>query len=635
MDFKYFLREIFKLLKSDEALIKKIVFFTAGIGILELTIPFSVQVIINRIYKTYMFQPLLAILIIAFICLTLYCILLFIRFVLVEYVQRSIFAKVSDSILNYLRDKDESVYSLKFFEVVSLKKFIAKFLTGGISFLLSLVLGLIILFFYHPFFASLALFIALTYFLMLYYYHNRSARSSVDESKAKYKIADRINHLYSRGEEPTQDEIHKLNINYLTKRNTHFIFLRKHYLIILFLFVIAHLILLGVGGTLVLGGELTIGQLVASELIFSTILIGLSKSIDYIETYYDCYASLEKLSFIKNYKKIETGLIGKSHYNKYFVALKASLIILPLCLIFIPWVQTSEGYGQLTTLKPNERVQDISALVYGRIGRWYVREGEFVKEGSPIVEIVDNDPDYVKRLETDKDAAVKKYEAAKMAAETAILDYNRQADLYKQGLTSRVKFEKAKIDYHKYIASEAEAASSLAKKEIAFSRQQRQIITAPTNGHVQQLYSGNSASMIKKGTKLAVFVPETTTPAVEIFIDGNDVPLVHAGRKVRLEFEGFPALQFSGWPGISFGTFFGEVVSVDYTSYKNGKFRVLVAPSPGAEWPSEKILRRGASVRGWILMNSVSLGYEVWRQFNGFPPLPDEVAIEKAKESKK
>jgi len=422
---------------------------------------------------------------------------------------------------------------------------------------------------------------------------------------------------------------------YLEKRHKHYKHLRTQYFFSLIIFIISHVIILAGGGSLVLQGELTIGQLVASELIFSVILASLAKSIDYIEVYYAMVASFDKLSFIEKPQELQVTHFEqfKNSYSKLYQLTGWVFVFLPVLLLLTPWIQTSEGRGILTTLRPEERVQEISALVDGRISRWMVQEGEFVKKDQPLVEIADNDPNYADRLKADRDAALKKYEVEKLSAETAYRDFKRQKELFDEGLTSRVKYEKAQIEYQKLLAKEAEAASSLAKSEINYSRQQRQVVVAPADGYIQQLLSGNSSSSIKKGTKLAIFVPETTTPAVEIFVSGNDVPLIHIGRKARLEFEGFPAFQFSGWPDIGFGTFEGQVVSVDSVASKGGKFRVLISPLNNDAWPSDKILRRGAKVLGWVQMNRVTLGYELWRQFNGFPPVPDEKAIESYKKS--
>ena len=105
-------------------------------------------------------------------------------------------------------------------------------------------------------------------------------------------------------------------------------------------------------------------------------------------------------------------------------------------------------------------------------------------------------------------------------------------------------------------------------------------------------------------------------------MNGNDAPLITPGRLVRLQFEGWPAIQFVGWPAVAVGTFGGKVLLVDSTDNGQGKFRILVVPDPNDEpWPSNRWLRQGVRANGWVLLNEVSLGFEFWRQFNGFPPV--------------
>ena len=139
-----------------------------------------------------------------------------------------------------------------------------------------------------------------------------------------------------------------------------------------------------------------------------------------------------------------------------------------------------------------------------------------------------------------------------------------------------------------------------------------------------------SGELLKAGSPLAVIVPASSKDVVELWIDGNDMPMVMPGNLVRLQFEGWPALQFSGWPSIAVGTFGGRVLLVDPTDNGKGKFRVLVESDPGDDpWPSRRFLRQGVRANGWVLLNIVPIGYELWRQFNGFPPViaTDEPAL--------
>ena len=87
------------------------------------------------------------------------------------------------------------------------------------------------------------------------------------------------------------------------------------------------------------------------------------------------------------------------------------------------------------------------------------------------------------------------------------------------------------------------------------------------------------------------------------------------------QFEGWPAVQFSGWPSVAVGTFGGVVAFVDAAGDGQGKFRVLVVPDPNEPpWPDGKNLRQGGKAKGWVMLNTVPLAYELWRQLNDFPP---------------
>jgi hypothetical protein len=127
---------------------------------------------------------------------------------------------------------------------------------------------------------------------------------------------------------------------------------------------------------------------------------------------------------------------------------------------------------------------------------------------------------------------------------------------------------------------------------------------------------------VSAGDTLATFVPDNAERAIEIFIDGRDVALVAPGDRVRLQFEGWPVVQFSGWPSIAVGTFGGIVTAIDPSASGAGMFRVLVSEDPDDPnpWPSRDFVRFGSNARGWILLDTVAVGYEIWRQLNNFPP---------------
>jgi multidrug efflux pump subunit AcrA (membrane-fusion protein) len=299
------------------------------------------------------------------------------------------------------------------------------------------------------------------------------------------------------------------------------------------------------------------------------------------------------------------------------------ILFMLIFLIAIPWQQTASGTGKVMAYLPQDRVQNVHATVSGRIKKWFVKEGSFVKKGDPIIEIVDIDPNYMTRLNVEYNAVKSQYDAAASVVKTAKFDYDRQTDLYAKGISSRKDMEQATIAYKNAQSSEAQALSNYTQMQSKLIRQQSQLVNAPADGTIVRLLIGTSSVFVNQGQVVAIFVPKSNKLSAQIFIRGNDLPLVYEGRKVRLQFEGWPAIQFSGWPSLAVGTFGGVVTFVDQTANPDGLFRTIIVPEPGQKWPESRFIRQGTRVNGWILLNRVALGYELWRQFNGFPPSLD------------
>lgn len=155
------------------------------------------------------------------------------------------------------------------------------------------------------------------------------------------------------------------------------------------------------------------------------------------------------------------------------------------------------------------------------------------------------------------------------------------------------------------------------------ARQESQLQTAPRDGTVFRLLGGQGGEIVKEGDRVLTFVPDQADTAVELWVDGNDAPLIRLNDSVRLQFEGWPAVQWVGWPSAAVGTYGGVVTLVDPATSPDhpGQFRVLVQPDPEDQpWPDSIYLRQGVRTKGWVLLREVKLGWELWRQLNGFPP---------------
>jgi multidrug efflux pump subunit AcrA (membrane-fusion protein) len=324
----------------------------------------------------------------------------------------------------------------------------------------------------------------------------------------------------------------------------------------------------------------------------------------------------QDLAHFHTYRGIRTPRVARN------VAVLVALGILGglAFLLLVPWVQNAQGQGRVTTLDPRDRVQTISALVAGRVAEWYVAEGSLVKQGDPIARIVDNDSRLLDRLREEREQVRAEIAATSAALAVAQRDVERLSELVRDGLAAAKDVELAQIKVNDYLGKLAQSRAKLTGIDIRLSRQGAQVVTAPRDGRLQRVVAGDSATLVKEGDTLATFAPSGARHAVELYLDGRDIPLVRRDQRVRLEFEGWPAVQFSGWPSVSRGVFDGEVHSVDAAASSNGLYRVLVVPSPDRPaWPTEPTVRLGAKVRGWVMMDTVTVGYELWRQLNDFP----------------
>ena len=298
----------------------------------------------------------------------------------------------------------------------------------------------------------------------------------------------------------------------------------------------------------------------------------------------------------------------------------ASLIFLVfiLFLVLIPWQQNAVGYGRVIAFSPTERKHTIDSPINGRIKQWFVVEGQSVKKGDPLVEIADIDPELSQRLEMEKKAILMRQAASEQALKATESNLARQKILYEKGINSKRQYELAQIENTKYLKELAQANIDKLAIEVRIARQRTQRITAQTSGVVLNRLAGQESVFVSVGAVLAEIVPNTTNRAVELWINGNDIPFVSVKQNARLQFEGWPAVQFRGWPELAVGTFSGVVSFIDATDNGLGFFRVVIIPNE--PWPNADYLRQGVRVHGWILLGQVPLWYELWRQFNGFPP---------------
>ena len=409
--------------------------------------------------------------------------------------------------------------------------------------------------------------------------------------------------------------------------------------------------------------------------------------------------------------------------NKGYLKVKKTIWVLSIFLLlflFLPWTQNVSGAGSVTTLKPNQRPQTVQSAIAGRIEKWYVNEGDYVKKGDTILFISEIKEDYLdpnlventgKQLNAKENAVISyadkvkalenqmgaiqnekglklkqaqnklkqsylkvqsdsiDFEATKTQLKIAKTQYNRSINLNKEGLKpmtdveeKRMKLQEteAKIitQENKYNTSKNEVlnatmelnriraeydeknAKASSDKQTALSTQfdtEAQVnklknqyrnyqirngmyyIVAPQNGYVNRALQSGIGETIKEGTAIVSIMPASFDIAVETYINPVDFPLIHKGEKVRVWFDGWPSIVFSGWPGASYGTFGGVIVAKENFISENGKYRVLIAPDKSDKvWPNQ--LSIGAGTQTIALLDDVPIWFEIWRTLNGFPP---------------
>lgn len=234
---------------------------------------------------------------------------------------------------------------------------------------------------------------------------------------------------------------------------------------------------------------------------------------------------------------------------------------------------------------------------------------------------------------------VQKVQAEMVSKENKLLtsqneQINSQIEL--ASISAQYRDDIAKAESGKFTALSAmyDAEASVTKLQNEYMnysvRSGFHVIRAPQNGYVTKAIQAGIGETIKEGAQIVSIMPSDYELAVAMYVKPIDLPLLQKGDEVRIQFDGWPAIVFSGWPNTSYGTYGGKVFAIDNFISDNGKYRVLVSEDPNDHpWPKD--LRVGAGSSNMSLLNDVFIWYELWRQINGFPP--DYYKTEKAKDA--
>lgn len=304
-------RLMVSLLGSEKKEIGIVLIYGIGVGVLSLAVPVGVQTLVNTVNFGSVNQPVLFLVLAVFLGLAAAAFLRGVQIVMVELLQKRFFATVALELayrIPRVKLDGKSVGRFpelvnRFFDVLTVQKSGATLLLEGFALALQITLGLLLLAFYHWFLLAFAIVLITSVTVILFVLGRGAVGTSIEESVQKYRVAAWLEELAARPLLFRSRDARELALrradevvgSYLTARSNHFRILIRQVIGSLALQATASSVLLGIGAWLVVRNQLTLGQLVAAEIVVTTALGSLAKFQKHLEAFYDLTAALDKL----------------------------------------------------------------------------------------------------------------------------------------------------------------------------------------------------------------------------------------------------------------------------------------------------------------------------------------------------
>ncbi len=306
------------LLEMDRRDIGSVILFAFVSGVLSLATPLAVESLVNVVsWGTYL-QPLIILGLMLLTCLGLAGILKVLQTFVVEIIQRRQFVRIiSDLAHRFPRAAQESLVAEhrrelanRVFDIMTIQKATAVLLLDGVSIVLTTIIGLVLLAFYHPFLLGFDILLVITMVATVWLLGQGGIRTSIAESITKYKVAHWLQDVLAfptvfktgGGESLAVSRANQLTAEYIVARQRQFRVVIRQVIFAVGLQVIASTALLALGGWLVIEGQLTLGQLVASELVVTVVVGAFAKAGKSLEKFYDLMAGIDKVGHLLDIK---------------------------------------------------------------------------------------------------------------------------------------------------------------------------------------------------------------------------------------------------------------------------------------------------------------------------------------------
>ncbi len=302
------------LLAGERTTLWVAVIYSVVIGLLSLVVPIAVQSLVNTVAFGSVLQPIVVLTVFVFLALGFATVLNALRFYVIELLQRSVFARVSQDFTHRLLHVEAKAFDRyhgpelvnRFFDVVTVQKAAATLLIDGLTILMQTVIGMVLVALYHPLLLAFDILLIVAMLFIIFGLGRGAVPTAIKESKAKFAMEAWLEQISAHliafkspagASFAAEQSLHHLE-HYLEYRKKHFSILLRQIIGSFTLQALASAILLGIGGYLVIDRQLTLGQLVAAELVVSLMVSGFTKFGKHLETYYDLLAGLDKLGNI-------------------------------------------------------------------------------------------------------------------------------------------------------------------------------------------------------------------------------------------------------------------------------------------------------------------------------------------------
>lgn len=302
------------LLRPEWTDIWMVLVFALVVGVLMLATPLAIESLVNTVAFGRLMQPVVVLAIILLTFLGFSAALRALQTYVAEIVQRRLFARVAGDLAFRLprvqAEATDGVYlpelTNRFFDIVSVQKIAAALLLDGVGLVMSALIGMAVLAFYHPWLLGFDIVMMAVIAFIIFVLGRGAINSAIKESKNKYYMASWLEDISrcptafrsSGGPDLALERADRLVHQYLEARRKHFAILMRQIVFALGLQAVASTVLLGLGGWLVISGQLTLGQLVAAELIVTVIVGAFAKLGKHMEGFYDLLASVDKLGHL-------------------------------------------------------------------------------------------------------------------------------------------------------------------------------------------------------------------------------------------------------------------------------------------------------------------------------------------------